>query len=238
MRINPPTNNIASNKYGSNTAFTANYAKFNEFVKTAETAIKGAEKEMKGFTKIEKKKDSKLDKFFERSIQRYAKSGFFKKMSELGGDDALAYAIVLGNAAKEAVGAAIYTVQALSNEDLAPDKRKFIGMYDLGVGIVSTTLSLITGVVMVKGQSKLVNKMLGGELKAKQLPGYAKAFGGLKFILPVVIQTILCKRIIAPAVATPMAGQLKKKLEAKEEKKHPEKSNPLPAEALVLAKTK
>lgn len=238
MRINPPTNNITSNKYGSNTAFTANYAKFNEFIKKAETAVKDADKEMKSFIKIEKKPDSKLDKFFERSIQRYAKSGFFKKMSELGGDDALAYAIVLGNAAKEAVGAAIYTVQALSNEDLAPDKRKFIGMYDLGVGIVSTTLSLITGVVMVKGQSKLVNKMLGGELKAKQLPGYAKAFGGLKFILPVVIQTILCKRIIAPAVATPMAGQLKKTLEAKENEKKSGKVDTQPAEALVLAKTK
>lgn len=238
MRINPPTNNIASNKYGSNTAFTANYAKFNGFIKTAETAVKEAGAEMNALNKVENKADSKLDKFFERSIQKYAKSGFFKKVSELGGDDALAYAIVLGNTAKEAVGAAIYTVQALSNEDLAPDKRKFIGMYDLGVGLVSTTLSLITGIVMVKGQSKLINKMLGGELKAKQLPGYAKAFGGLKFILPVIIQTILCKRIIAPAVATPMAGQLKKKLEAKDEQKKSGNSNPMPSEALVLAKAK
>lgn len=238
MRINPPTNNVASNKYASNTAFTANYVEFNSLVKTAETALKGAGKEIDVITKVEQTKDSKLTNFFGSCIKGYAKSGFFKKISELGGADAIAYAVVLGNTAKEMVGATIYTVQALSNEDLAPDKRKFIGMYDLAVGVISSALSLITGIAMVKGQNKLINFMLGGEQKAKQLPGYVKAFGGLKFILPVIIQTIVCKRIIAPGVATPMAGQLKKKLQDKEDKKLATNTNPLPAEALVLAKVK
>ena len=188
---------------------------------------------------IPPEKESKLINFFEGFTKKIANSGWFDKLSSKG-VAGLAYAVVLGNAAKEAMGTLIYTVQALTNEDLSPDKRKFVGMYDLAVGLISTAFSLGIGLLMVKYQGGTINKLIGGE-KAKTLPGYAKAFAGLTFILPVAVQTILGKRIIAPAIATPIAGRLKAKLEAQEAeknggKKPQEKMSPMPPEALILAK--
>lgn len=214
-----------------------------DIAKLSEMATK-ATKRVSGIVKdtIPKQKPSKLFKFFEGLTGHVEKSKWFNKLAESGGGlDGLAYALVLGNAAKELMGTTIYTVQALTNEDLSPDKRKFVGMYDLAVGVMSTTLSLIAGVALVKGQRGLIKAIVGGD-KAKALPGYAKAFAGLSFMIPIAVQTILIKRIIAPAIATPMAGTLKAKLEADEaakkgDKKQNDNMSLVPSEALILAKT-
>lgn len=207
----------------------------NSAVDAAKDAVKVIKKD------LPKEEDSKLTRFFEGFTKFIANTSGFKWLASKG-IDGLAYAVVIGNAAKEAMGTTIYTVQALTNEDLPPDKRKFVGMYDLAVGLMSTTFSLVVGIAMVKGQSALIRKVIGGD-KAKTLPGYAKAFAGLTFILPVVVQTIIGKRIIAPAIAVPIAGRLKKDLEDKEAlkknggEKPQEEMSPFPAEALILAKT-
>lgn len=128
------------------------------------------------------------------------------------------YLLVLGNTGKELVGTAIYTVQALTNEDLPPNKRKFIGMYDLGVGAISTSLSFVAGILTVAYQDKFIKGLLSKydpELNAKYKK-YAAAFGGIRYLIPLVSQNILIKRIIAPAIATPFAGKMKKKMEAKD----------------------
>jgi hypothetical protein len=122
------------------------------------------------------------------------------------------YLLVMGNVGKEAVGTAVYTAQALTNEDLPPDKRKFIGMYDFCVGAISTTMSLVAGIFTIKYQEKLIKKILPDSGHNK----YSEAFKGMVFLIPLVSQTILIKRIIAPAIATPFAGKMKKKMEAKE----------------------
>lgn len=240
MKINT-INTVNSNNYKSNTSFkgATNFNEFNKFISEAEKAVKEAGKKI---AKPAEQKASKFDNFAEKVLKKYAGSGFFNKMSKMGGGgEALAYAIVLGNVAKEVVGGVIYTVQALTNEDLAPDKRKFLGFYDLGVALVSASISLVAGLAMLKGQNKLIKKMLGNR---EHLPGYAKAFAGLGFILPTFIQTIIGKRIIAPAVATPIAGSFKKKLEDKEKKEQAEQAakqkelTPLSSDVMVLAKAK
>lgn len=129
--------------------------------------------------------------------------------------DAAASILAVGNVCKEAFGTAFYTIQALTNEDLPKDKRKFVGMYDLGVGVVSTTLMGVAGALTVRFQGPVIKAMVG----AKNMAKHAKAVTGLKFAIPLITQTILVKRVIAPAVATPVAGVLKKKLEAWEAKK-------------------
>lgn len=237
MKINTINNTVNSNNYKSNLSFkgAANVPEFNKFIKEAENAVKKAGENI---VKAEKQKPSKFDNFSEKVLKKFAGSGFFNKLSKSGGVDALAYAVVLGNTAKEAVGTAMYTVQAFTNDDLAPDKRKFLGLYDLFVGLISTTISLVVGLAMVKGQSKMIKKMLGNR---EHIPGYAKAFAGIGFFLPTFLQTIIGKRIIAPAIATPIAGVYKKKLEEKEKKEQAAKQKeltPLSPDVMVLAKAK
>lgn len=164
--------------------------------------------------------DSKIMSFVKKLLSKIAKSTWFENMANSNGGNALPYLIVLGNTAKEVMGTIIYTVQALTNEDLPPDKRKFVGMYDLAVGVVSTAISLFAGIAMVKLQTPLIEAIVGKSNEAKGLPKYAKAVQGMAFILPVVLQTIIGKRIIAPAIGTPLAGDLKRRMEAAEAAKN------------------
>lgn len=212
MRINNVTlMPAAKQNTKSNVNFGINI-KYDEVIKTGEGAVKATKELGKKITSVipKEEKQSGLMNVFEWVAKKIAK--ILPKKSD---DSTLEYVVVLGNSAKELMGTMIYTVQALTNEDLAPDKRKFVGMYDLGVGIASTSLGLVAGLAMVKGQGKLIKALIGGE-KASHLPGYTKALQGLAFIIPVILQNILIKRIIAPAVATPVAGKLKKQLEDKE----------------------
>lgn len=178
---------------------------------SAERSAKGISNILK--SNIPKKSESNIMKQVAIVLSKLAKNSKFLKIAEK--EKTLAYILVLGNTCKEFVGTIIYTVQALTNVDLPPDKRKFVGMYDLSVGLVSTSLSLITGLSMVKYQDKFIEKLVGGEA-AKNLPSRYKAISGLAFLLPLVLQNILIKRIIAPACATPVAGILKRRMEEKE----------------------
>lgn len=166
-------------------------------------------------------KESKAMAWLTGVMKKVAGSEKFDKMTK--DTNGLGKLLIWGNTGKELVGTTIYTVQALTNTDLPPDKRKFIGMYDLGVGVASTTLGAVAGLVMLKYQDKFVNWIVGGKA-AKGLPNYARAFAGVAFFIPVVLQMILVKRIIAPAIATPIAGKLKAKLEAREVAKNGKQS--------------
>ena len=133
----------------------------------------------------------------------------------------LALALAAGNVGKEIVGTAFYTLQALTNEDIPKDKRKFVGMYDLFVGLVSTTFSAVFGFGAISLQDNLIKK---GLKKYKDVSGkypkYAAAFAGLAFLIPNLLQTIIGKRIVAPAIATPIAGRMKEKMMAKADAKN------------------
>ena len=125
--------------------------------------------------------------------------------------------VLWGNVGKEAVGTTLYTIQALTNEDLPEDKRKFVGMYDLAVGIVSTAFSFIFGVGLEKTIKNGYINLLKPLSEAKDPAMRAKtgaAIVGLAAFSSFFLQTIIGKRIFAPAIATPMAGKMKAKMEA------------------------
>lgn len=243
-------------------AFTAenNSSNFVERLANAKKALKEAvknkadkdtfEKLYKEFTAIEKlSKDSIVEKDVPKIFVSAAK-WLTKMKSEKTGIKAVDMAstatklVLLGNFGKEVAGTILYTVQALTNEDLPPDKRKFVGMYDLAVGVVSTTLSFIFGIGLndwVKNRYKNLLKPLTGSSNAAIRARGAAAIVGLAAFSSFALQTIVAKRIIAPAIATPVAGKLKKTLqdmeEAKKGKKSEETMSSMPPEALILAKT-
>ncbi len=131
--------------------------------------------------------------------------------------------VLWGNVGKEAVGTTMYTVQAWTNTDLPKDKRKFVGLYDLSVGLVSTAFSFIFGVGLeksIKKKYKNMLKPLTSSSDAALRSRAGAAIVGLAAFSSFALQTIVGKRIVAPAVATPVAGRLKKKLEDKELQKN------------------
>ena len=164
---------------------------------------------------IPEEKESKIMNSVKNILAKFADSNIFKKIGDSDNINTLTYLLVVGNAAKEAMRTFIFTGQSFTNEDLPPDKRKFVGGYNLAIGVVSTILSLGVGLAMVKGQKKMIEAIIGGD-KSKNLPGYAKAFAGMRFILPMIMQTILVKRVIAPAIAVPFAGKMTTYLEERE----------------------
>lgn len=158
--------------------------------------------------------DKELTKF-ETLIAKGMKPLLSKFAKMAGSPKGIGYLMAGGNVLKESCGTAIYTIQALTNDDLPKDKRKFVGMYDFGVGAVSTGLQAIVGIAMVAMQTPWIETMLGGE-KAKQHANWARGFAGLAYAIPLITQNILIKRMIAPAIATPFAGKMKARMEAKE----------------------
>ena len=153
----------------------------------------------------------KVPGWLQKPYKAFANSNLMKKFA---GPRGMAYALAVGNVLKEAVGTTFYTIQALTNEDLPEDKRKFVGMYDLMVGVVSTSVSAIFGLGAVAMQDKILTKALEKN-KGPQFSKYAAAYAGLTFLIPNLLQTIICKRIIAPAIATPLAGKWKAEQMAK-----------------------
>jgi hypothetical protein len=129
---------------------------------------------------------------------------------------AVTTAVLLGNTFKEVVGTILYTTQALTNEDLPPDKRKFVGLYDLSVGVVSVIVSLVLGVGFQKTVDRTYANLLSPMKNNPKTGAIVKAAAGFTSF---ALQTIVGKRIIAPAIATPIAGKMKKNIIAKEEAK-------------------
>ena len=151
----------------------------------------------------------KLPNWIKTIYEKYSKTGLVKYLSSKGAKG-LTIALAAGNVMKEIVGGLFYTLQAMTNEDLPKDKRKFVGMYDLIVGAISATLSAGFGILAVTCQDRILGKLLKKNSGAKYSK-YATAYAGLTFLIPNLLQTIIGKRIIAPAMATPIAGSWKQK---------------------------
>ncbi len=180
-------------------------------VKLAEETENQAKIEAKGKlnTKFGAKLDKTLDNVFTWVVKKFGKSDRLISKNKDSADliKSATKVVLLGNTLKEVVGTILYTTQAMTNEDLPQDKRKFVGLYDLSVGVVSTIVSLIFGV-------GLQNKIRNGYAKllkpvAKSLPRSAVFVGTAAAFTSFALQTIVGKRIIAPAIATPVAGKLK-----------------------------
>lgn len=189
------------------------------------------------------RKDGAFVNWVCRMTAKLANAKWFEKMANKPGKT-IAVFLVIGNIFKEIGTCSIYTVQGLTNETLPPDKRKFIGMFDLGIGALSATLGGAMGLVTAFYQDKIGEFLIGGnKMKAKKLPGFSYAASGLAILVPLVLQQIVTKRIIAPAISTPLAGHLKRKLEAKEAARNGGKVQddpmfPGPQDTLILAEQK
>ena len=142
--------------------------------------------------------------------------------------------VLWGNVLKELVGTALYTVQAMTNEDLPKDKRRFVGAYDLGVGVTSTLISFILGVGVQDYIKAGYKSLLKG---AKGSPKYGAVLEGLSAFTSFGLQTIVGKRILAPLVGVPVATKIRKGMENRDAKKSgtftgttPEQPQPAPLE--------
>lgn len=151
----------------------------------------------------------------------------------------------VGNVAKELVCMIVYPLQVLSNPDLPKDKRRFIGIYDFCVTVVSLTGTLLflwkgkaySKVIAKKMLSKTIKlaeedskaqaiarKMNPNNLKNSNENDIAylrleRAIAGGAFVLGLAGQTILFKRVLAPALAPLMAAKARTKLEENDAKK-------------------
>lgn len=220
--------------------------KSNPDEKTAKEYIEKMDEYKKWAEEQLKEQNKKVPGLFVRAFKWFGK---INKTGNKAIDTAsmLTRVVLWGNVGKEAVGTTLYTVQALTNQDLPEDKRKFVGMYDLVVGLVSTAFSFIFGVGLEskikKGYKKILKPLSEAENQATKSKAGA-AIVGLAAFSSFFLQTIIGKRIVAPAVGTPMAGKLRSYMEEREaaqrtekEKKAKGQVSPIPADALVLAKT-
>lgn len=187
----------------------------NKYIKELDGMSASLKELGENFKKNGKPEADKVPKLVQNLYTNFSKSGLMKFLSK-NGAKGVTIALAAGNIGKEIIGTLFYTMQALTNEDLPPDKRKFIGMYDLMVGAVSTGFSILFGVGAVTMQDKILTKALKKN-KGPKYSKYATAYAGLTFLIPNLLQTIIGKRIIAPAIATPTAGKWKEKQLAKME---------------------
>jgi hypothetical protein len=171
-------------------------------------------------SKTETKIDKSLEKFFKQVIKMFGRSKSLIKEElknpKLDLAAKVTTAVLIGNTLKELVGTCLYTTQAWTNEDLPKDKRKFVGIYDFAVGIVSTTISFIFGVGLEKKIKKGYVKLFK---PLEKFPRTASVTVGIAAMTSFVLQTIVGKRMLAPAIATPLAGKAKKAMQAKDDAK-------------------
>lgn len=202
---------------------------FKQALKSKNQSKEVFEKIYKNLEGIEKEANNAIPKkaipkIFETLVKTFGKIKIEKTGNKtLDTASRLTKVVLWGNVGKEAVGTTMYTVQALTNDDLPPDKRKFVGMYDLSVGVISTTFSFIFGVGLEKkiknGYKKMLKPLSESENAAIRAKG-AAAIVGLAAFSSFFLQTIIGKRIIAPAIATPAAGKIKTRMEENEKLKN------------------
>jgi hypothetical protein len=210
-----------------------------EALKTYRTTLEGLQNKLSNLVKrfensidpktgLKYKNVDKAPRFIQTIYKKFADSWLMRKLSSGGTTGSkvggITIALALGNVLKELMGTTFYTIQAMTNEDLPQDKRKFVGMYDLIVGLVSTSFSIGFGALAIFGQDAAIKWALKNN-KTKHHSRYATAYAGLTFLIPNLLQTIIGKRIVAPAIGTPAAGRWKEKQLAKLEAEKAKNNN-------------
>lgn len=127
----------------------------------------------------------------------------------------------LGNVSKELVCMIVYPLQVLTNPDLPKDKRRFIGLYDFYVTCFSLAGTVAYAFKGKKMMDSLVNKIMKKKYLSniEKYPKAIRAAQGGAFVLGIAIQTILFKRVLAPALSPPLAAKTRKWMEANDKKK-------------------
>lgn len=125
-----------------------------------------------------------------------------------------------GNCLKELVCMVVYPLQVMTNPDLPEEKRRFVGLYDFFV----TCFSLGGTLLFIWKGKKLTDKLADNLMKKytaepNLYPKAKRAVKGGAFVIGIAVQTILFKRILAPAFAPVLAGKARKALEDRDAKK-------------------
>ena len=163
-------------------------------------------------------------------------SGGMKWLTSLRSSSAIATAAVVSLVTKDALNCYYYVSQSLHNKKIPDDKRHFVAGLDLSNGILNIIFQLGLGRLIVNNSDKVFDKYIvpkyygksAMQKFAEKMPKYTaeaikEAFetrkniakGGMKLIATLVGTTIVCKRIIVPLIATPMASYFRKKFDEK-----------------------
>ncbi len=167
-----------------------------------------------------------------------------KKMIPDNPTAAAANLALISTITKDIVNCYYYTTQSYHNKKIPDDKRNFVTSLDLSNGIMNVVVPLLSAPVVKKYSPMLFNKWFGKLFnnnaaermyetlskngvkttqKAVEHILSNKAFkwanAGFAVISVLVFSQIICKRIITPSVATPLADVFKKQLEKMEARK-------------------
>lgn len=126
----------------------------------------------------------------------------------------------VGNVLKELVCMVVYPLQVLTNPDLPKEKRRFVGLYDFFVTCFSLTGTLVymwKGKKLAKSFAEKVMKKY--TQKPDMYPKAKRAVEGGAFVVGLAVQTILFKRILAPALSPPLAAKARIALEKRDAQK-------------------
>lgn len=186
---------------------TQDYKEIKELARQAKIA---AEKELQD-SYINKPFKAKVDKFTDKVFEKFAKVFRYNPKNNAGNlSKSIINAVLIGNILKDLATGIISTSQSFTNPDLTKEKRLFVGSYDIMACLTTVIISYLFGPMAV-------DKIMNGYKKAlKPLdkhPKQAFIIAGLTTFTSIVLQSIVAKRMIAPAISTPLAGKLKTKIE-------------------------
>ncbi len=176
--------------------------------KTRELAQKEIEQNLLN-NKFSQKTDNFIMKIFEKFAIFFNKKGG-KNTDDLG--KTIINAVLFGNIFKDLMTGIVSTSQSFTNTDYSKEKRLFMGSYDIAACLTTITLSYILGPMSVNKINNGYKKLLQ---PLKKMPAYNMALNGLSAVTLIILQSIIAKRAIAPAISAPLAAKMKKKLENK-----------------------
>lgn len=156
------------------------------------------------------KTDKILTRIFEKFARMFNKIGGHKS-KDLG--KTIIYAVLMGNILKDLMTGIVSTSQSFTNPDLSKEKRLFMGSYDIMACLTTITLSFILGPLSLNKINNGYKKLLK---PLEKTPKYNLVLNGLSAFTTIVLQAIIAKRVIAPAISTPLAGIMKNKLQKTE----------------------
>ena len=160
---------------------------------------------------INNKFTQKTDNFLTTAFKKFAE--IFNKKRDLKSDNiskTIINAVLIGNIMKDLMTGIVSTSQSFTNPDYSKEKRLFMGSYDVLACLTTITLSFILGPMSVNKINNSYKKLLQ---PLKTMPKYNMVLNGLSAFTAIVLQSIIAKRVIAPAISTPLAAIMKNKLQ-------------------------
>ncbi|MBR1424876.1 hypothetical protein IJ579_04870 [bacterium] len=152
-----------------------------------------------------------IDEFLTKTFEKFAK--LFNKEGGHKTNDfgkTIINAVLIGNILKDLMTGIISTSQSFTNPDYSREKRLFMGSYDVMACLTTVVLSFIFGPMSVNKITSGYKRILKPLEKTLR---YNMVINGLSAFTAIVLQSIIAKRVIAPALSTPLAAKMKKKLE-------------------------